>query len=284
MECCDGNIDGDIRKEDGCAIEDSRSLQNSRFVIAAKVQRPVVSKAVCERQGSKFSNPGVGFYDKNPVKNLTSNELDIRSDSSPGWNDNLTDPLRLNGSVTHTLERIIISLEGGEEQYLDNLTFLVSDGMTVDFAGGIQTSLDTGILSLASKRTDVANIPTSFRGASVETYTPLTFLDAHGGGDVPISASWGLHVGSARHNIPEGCLASSWVYGYIFGRPTDSNVECRPRSIRPQGIRGVKCQATGVPLPFWASEMSTEARKERKLIKTLEKSISAEVREQSKVH
>ncbi len=43
------------------------------------------------------------------------------------------DSLRLNGPVTHTLERIIISLEGGEEQYLDNLTFLVSDGMTVEF-------------------------------------------------------------------------------------------------------------------------------------------------------
>ncbi len=41
----------------------------------------------------------------------------------------------------------------------------------------------------------------------------------------------------------------------------------------PRGFVVLKCQATGVPLPFWASEMSTEARKERKLIKTLEKSI-----------
>ncbi len=180
----------------------------------------VVSKAVCERQGSNYSNPGVRLYDKNPVKNLTSNELDIRSDSIPGWNDNLMDPLRLNGSVTHTLERITISLEGGEEQYLDNLTFLVSEGMTVDFAGGIQTSLDTGIVSLASKRTDVANIPTSFRGASAETYTPLTFLDAHGGGDVPISASWGrLHVGSARHNIPGSLCFGGYDEARILETP-----------------------------------------------------------------
>jgi hypothetical protein len=46
----------------------------------------------------------------------------------------------------------------------------------------------------------------------------------------------------------------------------------------PRGFVVLKCQATGAPLPF------SEARKERKLIKTLEKSISAEVREQSKVH
>ncbi len=179
----------------------------------------VVSKAICERQGSNCSNPGVRFYDKNPVKNLTSNELDIRSDSIPGWNDNLMDPLRLNGSVTHTLERITISLEGGEEQYLDNLTFLVSDGMTVDFAGGIQTSLDTGILSLASKRIDEPNISTSFRGASVETYTPLAFLGAHGGSDVPISASWGLHVGSARHNIPGSVYFGGYDEARILETP-----------------------------------------------------------------
>lgn len=91
--------------------------------------------------------------------------------------------------------------------------------MTVDFAGEIQTSLDTGILSLASKRTDEANIPTSFRGASVETYTPLAFLGAHGGIDVPISASWGLHVGSARHNIPGSLYFGGYDEARILETP-----------------------------------------------------------------
>lgn len=179
----------------------------------------VVSKAVCEHQGSNCSNSGAGLYDKIPVKNLTLNELDIRSDIIPGWNDNLTDPLRLNGPVTHVLERITVSLEGGGEQYLDNLTFLVSDGMTVNFAGGIQTSLDTGILSLASKKTDETNITTSFGGAFVETYTPLAFLGAYGGNDVPISASWGLHVGSARHNVSGSLYFGGYDEARVLGIP-----------------------------------------------------------------
>lgn len=180
----------------------------------------VVSKAVCQRQGSNCSNPGAGLYDKIPVKNLTLDELDIRSDNIPGWNNNLTDPLQLKGPVTHVLERITISLQSGGEQYLDNLTFLVSNGMTVNFLGGVQTSLDTGILSLASKRTNETNITTSFEGASVETYTPLAFLGVYGGGsDVPISASWGLHVGSARHNVFGSLYFGGYDEARILGTP-----------------------------------------------------------------
>ena len=179
----------------------------------------VISKVVCKRQGSNCSNPDAGFYDNIPAKILTSDELDIRSDSIPGWNGNLTDPLRLNGSVTHILERITISPEGGDEQYLANLTFLISDGMTVNYSEGVQTSLDTGILSLASKWSDETNVFRAFGGAFVKTYTPLAFLGDYEQRDVPISASWGLHVGSARHNVSGSLYFGGYDEARILGTP-----------------------------------------------------------------
>ena len=184
----------------------------------------VISKAVCERQGSNCSNPGLGFYDKNPVKNLTANELNIQSDTIQGWDGNLTDPLGLSGSVTRTLERVTVSLEDGGIQYLDNLTFLVSDGLTANFAGGPQISLDVGVLSLASEQAYETNITTSWRGTTTLMYTPLAWLsthgetDDHGETDAPISASWGLHVGSARYNVS----GSLYFGGYDEARVLDA--------------------------------------------------------------
>ena len=162
----------------------------------------VVSKAVCEFQGSSCSNSDVGFYDRTAVKDLTSNQLDIHSDSIQTWNGNLTDPLRLSGSVTRIMERITVRLPNGTDQYLDNVTCLVDNGMTVSFAGNVHTSLDIGILSLAFRKTTETNQnSTTYHDASAETYTPLAFLSSHGDSDLPISISWGLHVGSARHNV-----------------------------------------------------------------------------------
>ena len=130
---------------------------------------------MCLRQDANCSNPEADLFDGVPLPALTSDEFDIQKDDVPGWNDNLTDSLRLSGSLKHVLERITIKGgEGSPEYYVDNTSMLFSDGLATSSPGGIQTSLDIGLLSLAASKPN-GSLP--YRGSSIKQYTPLGNLD-----------------------------------------------------------------------------------------------------------
>ena len=175
----------------------------------------VISNTVCVRQRAVCSNPSVGFYDQLNNPSMTTADMDIRADAVPGWNDNLTNPLRVAGPVRQTLERIFVNRDPGS--YLNNISILTSDGMTTNYAGGINISLDVGIMSLAARRTNFQQSAES----SAKTYTPLEFLassSATYGNPVP-SLSWGLHMGSVRYNVTGSLLFGGYDQARVLQAP-----------------------------------------------------------------
>lgn len=139
----------------------------------------------------------------------------VGADAVPGWNDNLTDPLRLNGSMAHTVERITLDRDPGGD--LDNISFLIAEEMTTSYGHGINTSLEAGILSLAAQQTDFEDSTES----SGKTYTPLEFLassSATDGNPIP-SLSWGLHIASAQYNVTGSLIFGGYDQARVLQEP-----------------------------------------------------------------
>ena len=178
----------------------------------------VITSNVCFQQGANCSNLGAGFYDPtSEAPGMTTNDFNVSKDIVPGWNANLTYPMQVDGPVKHTLERITVLAENGSPQYVDNQSMLLSDGMAIRYAGGIQISLEIGILSLASQ---VTLIPPPSGGPSWYTYTPLSFLGRDSTPETPISSqSWGLHMGSAQCNIPGSLYFGGYDQNRLLGAP-----------------------------------------------------------------
>ena len=171
----------------------------------------IISSHVCSQRGANCSNPGAGFYNRTPWVDATSNEFNISEGIVPGWESTLTYPMQVDGAVRHTCERISIFAQDGAEQILDNLSTLLSDGMTIQYAEGIRIPLDIGILSLIPQAT-LAPARAGWSGGSlIQTYTPLSYLGRNMTPETPISSqSWGLHMGSARYNV----IGSLFFGGY----------------------------------------------------------------------
>lgn len=79
---------------------------------------------------------------------MTTADMDIRADAVPGWNDTLTNPLRVAGPVRQTLEGIVVNRDPGG--YLNNTSILISDGMTTSYAGGILSDRTSSCVSVYS--------------------------------------------------------------------------------------------------------------------------------------
>ena len=116
---------------------------------------------------------------------MTTSDFNVSKDIVPGWNGNLTYPMHVDGPVKHTLERITVLAENGSPQYVDNQSMLFSDGVAIQYAGGIQISLEIGILSLASQ---ITLTPLPSGGPSWYTYTLLSFLGRDSTPETPISS------------------------------------------------------------------------------------------------
>lgn len=187
----------------------------------------VISNAVCSRLSANCSNPGVGFYDRNPPSDTVfgSDDLDVRKLDIPGWNSNFTNPLRLNGTMRQATDRITIADEDGGVHYVDDVAILISDDLKIDYAGGIQLSLDIGILSVTSK------IPNKYARSGYynrPVHTPLGFLgnvsieNMKGVSTLP-SLSWGLHVGSAQQNLSGSFLFGAFDQSRVLEPPGTFN-------------------------------------------------------------
>lgn len=60
----------------------------------------IISDTVCVSQRAICPNPSADFYDQLNNPSMTTADMDIRADAVPGWNDNLTNPLRVAAPVS----------------------------------------------------------------------------------------------------------------------------------------------------------------------------------------
>ncbi len=155
------------------------------------------------------------FYCQGICPASESTYTQVGADAVPGWNDNLTDPLRLTGSMAPTVNRMTLDRDPGGD--LGNISFLIAEDVQSSYSHSINTSLQAGILSLAARQTNSQD----FTESSRKTYTPLEFLAsslATDGNPIP-SLSWGLHIASAQYNVTGSLIFGGYDQARVLQEP-----------------------------------------------------------------
>ncbi len=171
----------------------------------------LVSREVCQQQNLTCPSPPVQLY--NPDKNQAESNDSARSEEiAPSqWDSGRAQALNLTGRAQYHLERLFVR-DDRESHFVEDAGVLVSSGYASQYAGGAHVPLSVGLLGMGTSAGTV--------GLSMEDGSTANFATLLGGlasQGVITSRSWGLHIGSVRHNISGSLVFGGYDQSRILG-------------------------------------------------------------------
>lgn len=186
-----------------------------------------VSDSACSSQAAACPLPIPTLWKESGAWDVSNGPKTIsKAVDASAWDAWTSALLRLKGSGKFFQERITLYENGisTSDAYLDNHGAMLSESYMATFPGGDGYTLDSGILSLYGAENTISWTA----GSNGSTITSnRTLPDAYLAGYAP-SISYGLHVGSAVHNVP----GSLMIAGYDSSRCLTEPVVSDSRSVQ----------------------------------------------------